>query len=303
MTLHPISDAISRGDPTGTTVVRRRFEGDITRRFRKIKGLINKSIVANNALGIGNRIVSDEAIVHIFRDQALEPNAFQFSRSADKVGGFMAWLSSQQDEHILEILPGTPMQQAAETAWTNTYIESAYVKGIRDAGGELRKAGADVAPSWVEQALTRPLHADRVGIAFTRTFSQLRGITQAMDQQISRILAEGLAAGQNPAVIARQINNRIDKIGITRARVLARTEVISAHAQATLNGYEEAGIEGVETRAEFATAGDGDVCPECEALEGKVYSIQESRGVIPVHPNCRCAWIPVVEGGTDIELR
>ena len=86
----------------------------------------------------------------------------------------------------------------------------------------------------------------------------------------------------------------VDAIGVTRARTLARSEMTAAYAEAQLNTYEELGIEGVEVEAEFATAGDDVVCPECEELEGKIYSIEESRGVIPVHPNCRCAWIPVV---------
>lgn len=75
----------------------------------------------------------------------------------------------------------------------------------------------------------------------------------------------------------------------------------SAYAEGALNSYEEMGIEGVEVEAEFATAGDDVVCPECEELEGKVYSIEEARGVIPVHPNCRCAWIPMV-GESKSEL-
>lgn len=303
-----LHDATTKRDPTGTTGIRRRFESEAARRFRVVKGLITRSLVESDALGIKKetlgvtQVQAQEAIIKI-RDEALPPGAFAFERSQGKVAGFMSWLQQQQNEQVLGIISGTPMERAAETAWTRTYIESSYQKGIRDAGQKLRQAGADVAPSFVEQAFTRPIHADRVGLAYTRVFSELRGITEAMDQQISRILAQGLAEGQNPMVIARRINERVDKIGITRARVLARTETISAHAQATLNGFEEAGIQGVEVEAEFATAGDTRVCPQCEALEGKIYPMDEARGIIPVHPNCRCAFLPVVQDGTGIELR
>jgi SPP1 gp7 family putative phage head morphogenesis protein len=123
-----------------------------------------------------------------------------------------------------------------------------------------------------------------------------------MDQQISGVLANGLAQGKGPMQIARDINNRVDKIGITRARVIARTETINAHAEATLNSYEEAGVEGVEVEAEFTTSGDNAVCPECDALSGKVFTLTEARGVIPVHPQCRCSWTNKVVNGTGIEL-
>jgi ribosomal protein L44E len=42
---------------------------------------------------------------------------------------------------------------------------------------------------------------------------------------------------------------------------------------------------------EVLTAGDDDVCPICEELALRTYSISEARGVLPAHPECRCIWI------------
>lgn len=98
------------------------------------------------------------------------------------------------------------------------------------------------------------------GLLYTRTFNELKGITEAMDQQISRVLSEGMAQGLGPAKIARNITDRVDKIGITRARTMARTEVIRAHHVATINTYREAQVEGVRVKAEWSTAGDMRVC-------------------------------------------
>jgi SPP1 gp7 family putative phage head morphogenesis protein len=133
-------------------------------------------------------------------------------------------------------------------------------------------------------------------------YSELEGITAAMDQKISRILAHGVAEGWGPREIARDISEEIAAISRNRAEVLARTEVISAHAEASLNAYEEAGIEGVEVEAEWSTAGDDRVCPECEEMEGKTFDLDEAKGMIPLHPQCRCAWIPKVVNGTGIVL-
>ena len=44
--------------------------------------------------------------------------------------------------------------------------------------------------------------------------------------------------------------------------------------------------------AEWSTAGDDRVCPLCGPLEGSVMTVKEARGLLPRHPNCRCAWIP-----------
>lgn len=50
-------------------------------------------------------------------------------------------------------------------------------------------------------------------------------------------------------------------------------------------------------RVDVLTAGDDDVCPECEAIsDGGPYTINKARKLIPAHPNCRCAFIPADDG-------
>ena len=146
------------------------------------------------------------------------------------------------------------------------------------------------------ETFNAPIHADALGILYTRNYRELKGITDAMDQEISRVLTRGFAEGWNPRKMAREINDRVDKVGLTRARTLARTETIHAHSEATLNRYESMlGADAQVTgKAELLTAGDRRVCPICESLEGTVFSLTEARGVVPVHPNCRCAFLPVV---------
>jgi hypothetical protein len=272
-------------DPTRTQTVRARFQADIKRRYVAIACAVREVLVDQDGFGlVTNR------------------GQFEFARTSDKVSGFMAWLSQQEIQNGLKITQGASISNAAERAWTSTYVETSYIRGLNQASARLRQSGATVTDRWVQAAFRRPIHADRLGIAYTRVFTELNGITNAMDQQISRVLAEGLAGGEGPPAIARAINNRVSSIGITRARMLARTEVINAHADATLNTYVEAGLEGVDVIAEWLTALDA--CPICVELEENgPYSIEEARGMIPAHPNCRCAWAPKVQNGSGIELR
>lgn len=302
------TDATSRADPTGTTGIRRSYEAALVKRFKRVRALIYEAIVKNDVLGQG---VQAQTFLRAFgrdargivTDQVAPPKqAFAFATSGQKVTAFMAWLNEMVAQEILGISYGTAVANAADNAWQNVYIQSAYSKGIKDAGENLKKAGATVNESWITAAFNRPIHADRIGLAFTRAFSDLAGITEVMDAQISRVIAQGLAEGRGPMWTARQMASRVDKIGITRARVLARTETIRAHAQATLASYREAEVEGVNLAAEWVTAGDDRVCLECESLEGREYSLNEAEGVIPVHPNCRCAMVPVVKDPEGITL-
>ena len=50
---------------------------------------------------------------------------------------------------------------------------------------------------------------------------------------------------------------------------------------------------------EWSTTGDERVCPKCKPLGGMVLKIKEAKGMLPRHPNCRCAWIPANVGETN----
>lgn len=284
---HSFHSHNSRIDPTKTTSLRKRFEADFTRRFRMLAREIRETVVKEDGFG------------------ALKTQRrFDFPTNQGKVSAFMSWLKSRQDVHLFEGKIAAPREVAANSIWMNTYIDTAYRRGIRQSISELRSAGGKVSEEYVTAGFLRPVHADRAGIIYTRAYDGLRGITEKMDDQISKILAEGIANGKNPLALAKSISDRVEKIGLTRARLLARTEVIAAHAEAKLNTYEDAGLRVVGLKSEWLTAGDEKVCDECDAAskEGP-YETAQAHGMIPLHPNCRCTWVPLIPAEAEINLR
>jgi SPP1 gp7 family putative phage head morphogenesis protein len=279
----------NRIDPTQTGQLRKRFEADFKRRFAKLKKAIIDEVAKQDGFGMN----------------ALTTNRrFDFPTNQEKVAGFMAWLNQQQDTILFDGTLAMPRYVAAQRAWMDTYIDNAYRRGLRKATVDITRAGGQVSSDYLDAAFLRPVHADRAGIIYTRAYDSLVGITEAMDTQISAILADGIASGFSPVKIASQINDRVDKIGITRARLLARTEVIAAHAEAKLNVYEDANIQGVGLMSEWLTAGDDKVCEECEASAAAgPYEVKSVHGMIPLHPNCRCTWVPYIVSGKGIVLQ
>lgn len=71
---------------------------------------------------------------------------------------------------------------------------------------------------------------------------------------------------------------------------------IRAHAEGQLDSFKTLGVEEVGVAVEWATANDDKVCPKCQSLEGIVLKIDEARGLLPRHPNCRCAFLPANVG-------
>jgi SPP1 gp7 family putative phage head morphogenesis protein len=272
------------------------------KRFRWLKGVIRDAVIDADVFGLDPRVVYQPPQFDAQRPRP-QRRQFDFPTTEAKISAFMEWLREMEDRGILEVYQRDDLgRPVARSEWQNYYVLAAYQQGITRARNEMRGAGVDVPREDAARGVLAPLfrrrhHIDDLNTLYTRNFTELRGITEAMDQQISRELAEGFLLGEDPRRIARRLNKRVDKIGLTRARVLARTEVIRAHHIAQINEYESLGATGVRVLAEWGTAGVG-VCPICRALEGRVFTLAEIRGMIPRHPNCRCTAIPVLPDET-----
>jgi SPP1 gp7 family putative phage head morphogenesis protein len=268
-----------RYDPTKTLTLRSQFVREVNRRFGELKTAIRRAIINQDVFGLKTNEISLPG-----------ERAFAFDRDPDKVDDFMRWLENQQEAGLLAFYHFDQLGVGIEQAWTAKYIFSAYQRGIARARQESIRAGYSV-PSiedsgGIAAIFNQPFHIDRAGLLYTRVFSELKGITSAMDQQISRVLTQGIIDGLNPNQMAKQLTERVDAIGISRARTMARTEVIRAHHTAMVQEYRNWGVEGVRVMAEWVTAGDGRVCPLCAPMDGKVFTIDQIENMIPAHPNC-----------------
>lgn len=246
-------------DPTRTSTIRTQFSGAARSRFTNLR---------NAAVGY---LLSD---------------SFNFALGTFAVGEFMEWLTRTEEETIFG---------GNNAAWMVPFINGAIRQGTshadRTVAAGVKKFGmtvqiVDMDPSFIQPELD---------IIYAQNFRLLQGITEVMNLQIKEKLTAGMHFGLNPREVGKDISDRILSIGRTRAEVLARTETIRAHAEATLNRFELYGINKVNGQAELITARDSRVCPACKAIDGNIYTLAEARGLIPVHPRCRCAWLPVID--------
>ncbi len=291
-----------RYDPTRTTTLRNAFARRMRVRFTDVVKSIEYAVVRQDVFGL-NTVQANQVV----RRQ------FDFPTNRQKIQAFIEWLQKQVDNGILTVGAIPRAGGSIEDAWTDQYIMDSYKRGVIRARVEMKKAGYDV-PSiensgGIDAVInSTPVHMDRVGILFIRAFEELKGITNQMSTQISRVLSQGMADGDNPRLIARKLNKVITgtggDLGITdtlgryipaerRAEMLARTEIIRAHHKGMVQEYRTWGVEGVQVMAEFRTAGDNRVCDICSSMEGSRYTLDEAEGLIPVHPLCRCIILPI----------
>lgn len=285
-------------DPTRTFPIQKAFTKAFEKRLTWLNKLLVKAI-REDVLGIGSKKEEPEALVQMsFEDALAKLNKylFPFQTSSGKIEGFMDWLKEMEDNSILEVVHRPGVVTGGVEAWSDVFLRRAYEAGISDGKSNLKSSGYKIPQETVEAAFRQPFHAERVGLIYTRVFNELKGISSDMGTKISRILAEGMASGANPKVIAREMTRQIEGINDlykNRARAIARTEVVRANHLAKIQEYRQAGVEGVSVQAEWLTAGFN-VCPVCQAFSGRTFTLDQIEPMIPAHPNCRCTAKPVL---------
>ena len=296
-------------DPSQTITIRRMFSAQFDKRFRRIRGLIRQSIDDNDCFGLKK--------ANILSSSTLESNPllgkiYKFKTNPDKISLFMVWLKQVQKEELFELASGNDFLRGVPGAeyniWQNLYLYSAYKKGVKWSRQQMKRdkvirdniaisgLSLDTDDASIIDSLNGPVPLEELRSLYLRSFTDLNGINEAVDAEVTRVLVDGFASGWNPRRIATEINKKVETVGRRRASLLARTEVIRAHHLAAIRQYEDFGITGTKVTAEWTTANDSRVCSICAPLDfkrtGKIWPLNEIRGMIPAHPLCRCVALP-----------
>jgi hypothetical protein len=99
-------------------------------------------------------------------------------------------------------------------------------------------------------------HQVRVSIVQSRVFEDMQGLSGDMKSSLNRILGSGMAKGDGPRAIAKQIHEEVgipewnsgnNKASYARALRISRTEINHAHRTATRAQDQEANKLGIKT--------------------------------------------------------
>jgi hypothetical protein len=153
---------------------------------------------------------------------------------------------------------------------------------------------------------------------------ETQSILSATHQHITRVVTAALAKkdGPKPAQVFGAMNQHgFEKIARMRMKLGTHYLVVRSYNKAKLLTYHANDIDQVGVDPELLhrprrlaldardddlvdifTAGDEFVCDECEEIadEGP-YSVDEADDLLPVHPNCRCAFVVHYSGRRNYE--
>lgn len=131
---------------------------------------------------------------------------------------------------------------------------------------------------------------NQVWVADGKTFSQrVWDNTARLAATLNEQLIHCVATGKKTSELKRVLQERFG-VSYNRADTLARTELCHVQTQAARQRYEDYGIQYVEVLVDP----DERTCELCKALQGKRF-LTTATPPLPVHPNERCALVPVID--------
>lgn len=149
--------------------------------------------------------------------------------------------------------------------------------------------------------------ADAVDAIVRRTAEQVHvrawRLEDAAIEAMKRELVRGVVTGDNPRTAAAAMVKRVEgqfNGGLSRAMVIARTEVLDAHRHAAQVGQEAHAdvLDGWVWHAEVTGPSRTRTCPSCWAMHGTLHPLSEP-GPLDHHQG-RCSRMPKTKSWVDL---
>ena len=201
-------------------------------------------------------------------------------------------LQTNAADKIADSLIGT-VTDAVKFAYSEAYFHNAFEiqKGI---GVCMTMQVID--ERRIEKLLSNPWTAD------DKTFSARiwKDRTQLVDT-IEKELTRMVATGETPDKTIKAISDRLN-VSKSNAGRLVMTESAYFASEAQRDCFKELGVE----KYKVVAALDGNTCPVCGAMDGKIFDIADYKPgstAEPFHPRCRCCTSPYFEDTDNVGTR
>lgn len=253
-------------DPTQTKMLRSQYMRQLTRRFK-----VFKKHAVPSLLGIVDNY----------------NNNFTFNRGLRKKTLRQTGFNQDIDSYLNWAIENDIIQPSHDIVTRN--INQAYRKGAVKATKQLRLTY----DYQIGENLTA-LDYEAMMELRDINFNLIKGATDAMKHNIQYQTTQGVLNGWGMDKIAYAIKKGINgngSMGIVRAKMIARTEIINAYNVGAKKRYEQAGL--TEKEMVWITTFDERTCETCAGYDGM--TIARTGEIPPAHPNCRCAIAPLVK--------
>ena len=114
-------------------------------------------------------------------------------------------------------------------------------------------------------------------------------------ERISSKLSDELVTLNSSGLSDREAKQQIKTVLNTTVKFWLKTYALTAINKAAAVGKSETYKENNINRVMWTTELDSEVCAECEVLYSEIMSVDEFEETCPLHFNCRCVGVPIIE--------
>ena len=218
------------------------------------------------------------------QDKLIEHIAVIILNNMDDKGAI--FLSESMIMQIREgVITSLNEMNAEETAFVNEVLEKGYLEAYDKTAKHF-----GISADW---KILRKEFVDRAIAAVIDGKNYSDRIWENTNELANRIyndILDCIRTGRRPNEIARKIKK---DFGVTayQATRLVNTELARVVSDAQLEVYRNSGVV---NKVLFTATLEGNTCEICGDLDGKYFNLNNAPK-IPIHPNCRCCHIPVVD--------
>ncbi len=279
-------------DPARFNSKYKKVDAEIDRRFKLIKKDLKKAI-GDELKKLSKSKLGGNVSLNLF-DYDFAVNADQWEYmplTASNLASINELIQSIIDNHLL----GNSMID--DEFFMNQYIELSTEAAAKDTYNNLSAQSADyAAATTIRGVLTSSAYTDVLAIAATQTLDDYKGLSDELRRKVSYLIAEGVAAGVSPFVLADEIADQ--GVSPSRAKTIARTEMIGAYRKARIaetERYKEA--YGVKSSYMWLSALSPTTRRSHAIRHGKLYTKEDISGFYSKNGNrfnCKCSFVEVL---------
>lgn len=201
-------------------------------------------------------------------------------------------------QRVQLILDDALLDGGSQNLWALEYVVAEYERGTHQAFTNLSVQSPVYAQqTTLAQLLSTPAYQNQIAAAYVSTYSEWKGISDAVRADLANVISDAIGRGINPRETAQIISKRLD-VSMSQAKNIAQTEQVGALREAQWNETDWAADRfGLNTGLLHLSALKPTTRQTHAFWHGKVRSTREVRDWYAVDGNrfhCYCSQIPVL---------
>ena len=285
----------SKVDPTQSARPVSKMFQDIEGRYLDIKRRLK--VLFDQRLTGRQREVNGERSWLMCNNEGAEPSLYQVN-----AGAYIYDMTAAQLADLLQIvqtiLDDALLDGGSQNLWVLDYVAAEYERGTQQAFTNLSvQSPVYASQTTLQQLLSSPAYQNQIAAAYISTYSDWKGISDAVRADLANVIADAIGRGINPRETASIVSKRLD-VSMSKAKTIAQTEQVGALRQAQWNETDWAADRlGLKTGLLWLSALKPTTRTWHASRHGKVYTTEQVRDFYAENGNrynCYCSQIPVL---------